>query len=210
MSLVSRVLVSPAALIATSWGQMTPPAQAPSDLTDLAQTYCFSADGDHYATWDRARRDGFTELRPEDFPNLHMSVALDLRGFTRTQYDTEVRILTAGTWINSGEHGLAHYKLCWVSANPADRRTLDRDLQQFFGHRGFRQLHARVFAWIPLADGTERPVTLREFQRGGHRLSREQGMRLVVAGNVREMATVAYMVPTEDCEDWCYGSTRAR
>lgn len=206
MNLNSQRFFLPVAYVAALWSPLALPTQAPVALTDLAQTYCFSADGDHYATWDRARRDGFTELRPEDFPNLQMSVALDLRGFSRRQGDTEVRILTAGTWISSGEHGLTHYKLCWVSATPTDRRALDRDLQQFFGHRGFRQLHSRVFAWISLPDGTERPVSLREFQRGGHRLSREQGMRLVVAGNVREMATVTYMVPTEDCETWCRGS----
>lgn len=182
----------------------------PPDLTDLAQTYCFSADGDHYATWDRARRDGFTPLRPEDFPNLHLPGSLQLRGFSRLFGETEVRVLTAVTWFAGWGNGVAHYKMCWVSAAPADRGGLDRDLQQFFGQRGFRQLDTRVFASIPMPDGTERPVSLREFQRRGQSLSREQGMKLVLAGNVGDQVTVTYMVPTEDCEDWCYRSDWGR
>lgn len=187
-----------------------PALSEPVDVVALAETYCFSADGNHYATWDRARRDGFTPLRPEDFPNLHIPGAPSLRGFSRQYGDAEVRVLTAGTWMSGMDFGVAHYKMCWVSVTPGDRRGLDRDLQSLFGQRGFRQLDTRVFAWIPLPDGTERPVYLREFQRQGHALSREQGMKLVLAGNVRDRVTVTYMVPTEDCEDWCYGSTRAR
>ncbi len=111
----------------------------------------------------------------------------------------EVRLLTAHNAIGGGGAGLTFYKMCWVSAEPMDRRPVDRTLQRDLGMRGFRQEGARMFAWIPREHGSTRAVSRREWQVRGQALSRDEGMRAVLVNDRLSMVSVAYMTPNTDC-----------
>lgn len=198
-----------AALLAVSLGLLPVSVSArvapePLDLIGLADRYCIDPDGDHELTWAKAVRDGFVELSPEDFPNLRLPGARQLKGFTRTEDGVEVRVLTAvNRWVGGGQ-GETPFHLCWVSAAPYERRAVDREIGGWLGVDRFRQGDALVYAWIPLESGGRRSVSRREFQRHGMAIAREEGMRMVLTNQHGAMVAVTYMTPVESCADWCY------
>jgi hypothetical protein len=176
----------------------------PLDIVPLADDLCFYPDGDHAVTWDNAERRGFTSILPEDVPGLRLPGVRHLRGFTRTVGGTEFRVLTGvNRWRQMGRRD-ARFHLCWVSATPAERTDIDRQLDQFLDVGHFSQDDAFVFPWIPNADGSRQAVTERAFKRRFFELSREQGMRTVMTNDTGDRVSITYMRPVESCEDWCY------
>lgn len=186
-------------------------AQPAIDLADLADLYCVAADGDHEITWNRAEADGFSALAPEQFSNLRLPGARDLRGYSRTIGGVEVRVLTARNTISGMGLGVTPFHLCWVSARPLDRREVERSFQQSLGQRGFRQERARMFLWVPQPDGSNRPVSRREWSRYGQSISRERDARMLLINDHMGMTAITYMRALESCQDWCYapGSPRS-
>lgn len=100
--------------------------------------------------------------------------------------------------------GVTYFGYCWVSAEPMDRRAVDREVQRATGIRGFRQEGARLYGWVPLPDGQRRIVPLREWQRRSQAIAREEGMRMILTNDYRGMTAITYLTPVVDCEDWCY------
>lgn len=183
---------------------LPPPESDPLDLVTLAERYCIGPDGDHELTWALAVRDGYSPLSPEEFEGLRLPGARQLRGFTQTINGSEIRVLTAvNRWIGGGQ-GYTPFHLCWVSANPADRRVIDQELGAHLGVGRFRQEGALVFAWIPQEDSARRTVRRREFQRRGMAIAREDGMRMALTNQYGSMVAITYMTPVETCADWCY------
>ena len=195
------------------WGSVVAARdQAPAaiDLADLADLYCVAADGDHDITWNRAEADGFSALTPEQFKNLRLPGARDLRGYSRTVDGVEVRVLTARNTMSGMGGGATPFHLCWVSARPLDRREVERSFQHSLGQRGFRQERARMFLWVPQPDGSNKPISRREWSRYGQSIQREMDARTLLINDYRGMTAVTYMRALESCQDWCYapGSSR--
>ena len=175
-----------------------------SDLAGLADRYCIGPDGDHVWTWSLAAGEGWTPLQPEEFANLRLPGARQLRGFTKTIGGTEVRLLTAVNRMTGMGAGVTYYHLCWVSADPAVRREVDSAIAELVGVDRFRQDDAFVYAWIPGPDDTRREVSRREWSRYAQALAREDGLRMVLTGATQSRVSVTYMTATQDCADWCY------
>lgn len=173
------------------------------DLVDSADRYCVAPDGDHTFTWALAAHNGLTKLSPDDFPDLRLPATGQLGGYETRLDGKEFRVLTARNRFRGWGAGLTPFHLCWVSANPMTRGAVERELQRETGFRGFRQEGARVFAWIPQPDGSRREVRLREWQRRGHSIAREEGMRMILVNDYNDMTAITYMTPLESCEDWC-------
>jgi hypothetical protein len=174
-------------------------------LVDNAQSYCVDADGDHRLTWARATDDGFIELKGDDFANLRLPGARQLRGYEKIVDGITLRVLTAHNRIRGGDLGTTFFDLCWVSADPINRLDVDREVNNQTQIDSFRQEGARVYAWVPaVGDGQRRIVSGREFRRRGHAIAREDGMRMLITNDYLGMVGIAYMSPTDDCADWCY------
>ena len=174
------------------------------DLADLIDRYCIVPDGDIALTSALARHDGMSELASEDFENLRLPGARQLRGFTKTTNGVVVRVLTGHNRFRGGDAGTTFFNLCWVSASPMNRSEVDDGMRREHQMRGFRQEGARVYAWVPNDDGTRRIVGSREFKRRSHAIAREDGMRMLLTNDYLGMVAVTYMVSTTDCRDWCY------
>lgn len=186
----------------------TPPTNAQAfpaaDLVRLTDRYCVGPDGDHELTWALAVRDGLTPLSPDDFADLRLPGARQLRGFTETIDGAEVRVLTAVNRLIGMDAGMTSFHLCWVSAQPIDRRPVEAELRRQLGMRGFRQEDARMFAWVPLPDGSIRRIGRPEWSRRSQAIAREEGMRAVMVNDYQGMVAITYMTPTDSCDDWCY------
>ncbi|MFC5346241.1 hypothetical protein ACETK8_15650 [Brevundimonas staleyi] len=176
----------------------------PASLVQLADDLCFYPDGDHAVTWDNAARRGFTPILTEHIPGLRLPGVRQLRGFTKTIDGTEVRVLTAVNRWRAMGRGFASFHLCWVSALPANRESVDSRLGEFLKLEHFPQDDASVFAWLPQADGSRQPVSRRAFGRRYFQLSRDQGMRTVMTNHTGDRVSITYMRPVGSCEDWCY------
>jgi len=158
-------------------------ALAPSDLVHMVERYCVSPDGDQPLTWALAESDGFAALTPAEFENLRLPGARNLRGYEAVRDGVRLRVLTANNRFRGWDAGTTFFNLCWVSAEPLDRRALDAEVRRWLGFSGFRQEGARVYAWVPLPDGTQRVVGPREFERRFHGIAREEGMRMILTND---------------------------
>ncbi|MGH7027658.1 hypothetical protein [Brevundimonas sp.] len=176
----------------------------PDELVRLADRYCLGPDGDHEWTWALATHDGFSPLSPDGFSGLRLPAARQLRGFEKTIDGAKVRILTANNRISGGGVGRSYFHLCWVSAEPTDRRSVDAALRSFLDVGRIRQEGAFAYLWIPQDDGTRGRVSRKSFNLRGHALAREEGMRMALTNNVGLMVAVTYMRAVDDCADWCY------
>lgn len=174
------------------------------DLAALADRYCIAQDGDHVMTWSLAAHDGFEPITPDEVGQLRLPGARQLRGFANTIEGREVRVLTAYNRLIGMGEAPTFFHICWVSAEPLDRRPVERSFQQEYRTRGFRQNGARMFIWAPLADGTYRTFGLRDWQRHAQSIPREHGARLLIVNNRERMVAVTFMVAVNNCEDWCY------
>jgi hypothetical protein len=174
------------------------------DLAALADRYCIAQNGDHVMTWALATHDGFEPLAPDAFGRLRLPGARQLRGFTKTIEGREVRVLTAYNRITGMGEAPTYFHICWVSAEPLDRRPVEASFQHEYRSHGFRQEGARMFIWAPLADGSYRNFGRRDWQRQAQALPREEGARLLMVNNRERLVSVTFMVSVTDCEDWCY------
>lgn len=199
---ISRVLVLASCLLLA--GPANGQTFSPDDLYDMAERYCIGPDGDHELTQALAEHDKMRPITAEDFPGLRLPGARRLTGYTAELDGVVFRVLTARNRIRGGGGGITFFHLCWVSAEPMNRRAVDRTLQRETGIRGFRQEGARVFAWVPGPDGARLVVDLREWRRRNQAIAREDGMRMILTNQHQGMTAVTYMTPVTDCADWCY------
>jgi len=147
---------------------------------------------------------GWTPITAEDVGNLTLPGVRQLRGFRKEIDGVEVCLLTAVNRWRGGGHGETNFHLCWVSADPINRRLVDDELHDLLDVRRFRQGDALAYAWIPQEDGSRRSVSRSQWERGGHGLTRREGMRMVLTNQHRNMVAITYLTPVEDCADWCY------
>jgi len=168
-----------------------------TDLVWAAETFCFAADGNMARTWDRAEAEGYQMLRPSDFPNLRLPGARNLRGYSKRIGRVEMRVLTAETRFDGFNQGLNFFRMCWVSAEPADRSQIDQELSRSLGVSRFRQEDAYVYAWANAEDGSRREMRRREFMARGLRDALAEDMRFVLTNDRFGVVSITYMVPIE-------------
>jgi hypothetical protein len=164
----------------------------------MLDRYCVIPDGDQPLTWALAESDGFRALTPAEFENLRLPGARNLRGYEDDRDGVRVRVLTANNRFRGWGAGITYFNLCWVSAEPFDRGSVDREVRSWLGFNGFRQEGARVYAWVPLPDGDRRVIGLREFQRRSHAIAREEGMRMILTNDRLGMVAMTYMTAAPD------------
>lgn len=177
-------------------------------VIEMADRYCIAPDGDHRMTWHLADRDGFSPLSPDQFSKARTPGVINttLRGFGKNLENREIRVLTAASWIRSGDQGLSHYRWCWVSSSDEDIGDVDHQMRRLIGSRGFRAAQSRVFAWIPRPDGSLEPVSRRVFMRSGWALAREQGLRHITTRRFGNGVFIGYASPRDEATyrdfDW--------
>lgn len=169
------------------------PPDAPVDLVELAHRFCIETDGDAELTWDRAVASAFVPLAPDPIRALRLPGARGLRGYSRTHDGVEVRVLTARNTIRGFGNGETAFSLCWVSATPLNRRSVERAFQRDLGLRGFRQDRARMFLWEPQPDGSRMEVSGREWRRQTQSIPRDRNARILLVNDINEMTAVTYM-----------------
>lgn len=193
MIAASVVVVSPLAAPAGALSQV-----GPGDLYAMTERYCIRPDGDHPLTWALAESDGSVALDPSQFEGLRLPGARQLRGYETLRDGVRLRVLTANNRFRGWGAGITFFNLCWVSAEPFDRGSVDREVRSWLGFNGFRQEGARVYASVPLPDGDRRVVGLREFQRRSHAIAREEGMRMILTNDRLGMVAMTYMTAAPD------------
>lgn len=176
----------------------------PDDLYAMTERYCTRPDGDHPLTWALAESDGWVVLDPSQFEGLRLPGARRLRGYETVRDGVRLRVLTANNRFRGWGAGTTYFSLCWVSAEPFNRRDLDEVIRSQLSMPGFRQEGARVYAWVPMPDGGRRIIQSWEFNRRFHAISREEGMRMILTNDRLGMVALTYLSPVDSCDDWCY------
>lgn len=180
---MKRTILIPllAAVLIGASGSGPAPTASPDDLMQEFDTLCLGPSGDRDLTWAWAVRKGYEPLDPAAFERLRiLAFARDLRGMSRTVDGVEYRVLAArGSMAPVGTNEWGFYSLCWVSAEPSDRRQVRRLVEREFRLPSFVQGNARIFAWIETAEG-RRPIRRPEFERRMvGPIMQEQDLRLV-------------------------------
>jgi hypothetical protein len=192
-------MISLLAVLATSALTLSAQRQDPDfdpTLSDMAARYCIEPDGDHRLTWTLAERDGFEVMPSADHERLRMPGLGGVRGFSKTERGVEYRILTAA-YGQTGPTGRAYFRRCWLSASVYAIDDANRELRDLLGFRPFRVKESSLYAWIPLTDGSRRPVSRRTYMRRALRLADEQGLREVSAKQYGPQVFISYASPRD-------------
>lgn len=208
VALASAAIITPTSAAGRAYSFVAPEERGapPPSLVEMAERYCISPDGDHEWTWALARHDGYRVMTMDDTPGVRsLPGARRMRAFTKTVDNVELRIVTAVNRIRGGGQGVNYFHVCWVSANPADRRVVDRRLREVMDVRRFREDGAIVYPWTMAEDGSRRSVSRTAYNRTGpFALTRLEGVRLTVLNDYLGMVSIGNMSPVPDCADWCY------